>query len=169
MGNAERRLKELGIELPVENVRGTLPLRQVGDLIFMSGHGCELPEGGLIYEGKLGAELTVEEGYKAACGDQPPGALKHYLGDLDRVAEIVKVLGFVASTPDFHDQVAVMHGFSDLMVQVFGERPNTPVRPLHQRPAQQPAVEIRNDRQDPRLTGGMSHDCLRPLWLNEGN
>ncbi len=124
MGNAERRLKELGIELPVENVRGTLPLRQVGDLIFMSGHGCELPEGGLIYEGKLGAELTVEEGYKAArhVGINLLAALKHYLGDLDRVAEIVKVLGFVASTPDFHDQVAVMHGFSDLMVQVFGER-----------------------------------------------
>ena len=124
MGNAERRLKELGIELPVENVRGTLPLRQVGDLIFMSGHGCELPEGGLIYEGKLGAELTVEEGYNAArhVGINLLAALKHYLGDLDRVAEIVKVLGFVASTPDFHDQVAVMHGFSDLMVQVFGER-----------------------------------------------
>jgi enamine deaminase RidA (YjgF/YER057c/UK114 family) len=124
VGNAERRLKELGIELPVENVRGTLPLRQVGDLIFMSGHGCELPEGGLIYEGKLGAELTVEEGYKAArhVGINLLAALKHYLGDLDRVAEIVKVLGFVASTPDFHDQVAVMHGFSDLMVQVFGER-----------------------------------------------
>lgn len=124
MGNAERRLKELGIELPVENVRGTLPLRQVGDLIFMSGHGCELPEGGLIYEGKLGAELTVEEGYKAArhVGINLLAALKHYLGDLDRVAEIVKVLGFVASTPDFHGQVAVMHGFSDLMVQVFGER-----------------------------------------------
>lgn len=124
MGNAERRLEEMGIKLPVEKMRGTLPLRQVGNLIFMSGHGCELPEGGLIYEGKLGAELTVEEGYKAArhVGVNLLTALKTYLGDLDRVEQIVKVLGFVASTPDFHEQPAVMHGFSDLMTEVFGER-----------------------------------------------
>lgn len=124
MSAVEKRLEKLGIELPVEKMVGTLPLRQVGNLIFMSGHGCELPEGGLIYEGKLGAELTVEEGYKAArhVGINLLTALKTYLGDLDRVECIVKVLGFVASTPDFHQQPAVMHGFSDLMTEVFGER-----------------------------------------------
>ena len=50
MSVTEKRLEELGIKLPIEKMRGTLPLRQVGNLIFMSGHGCELPEGGLIYE-----------------------------------------------------------------------------------------------------------------------
>lgn len=124
MGNAEKRLEELGIKLPIERMRGTLPLRQVGNLVFMSGHGCELPAGGLSHIGKLGADLTVEQGYKAArhVGVNLLAALKTYLGDLDRVEKIVKVLGFVASTPDFHEQPAVMHGFSDLMVEVFGER-----------------------------------------------
>lgn len=124
MSITEKRLEELGIKLPMEQVRGTLPLRQVGNLIFMSGHGCELPEGGLIYEGKLGADLTLEQGYAAArhVGINLLAALKFYLGDLDRVEKIVKVLGFVASAPDFYQQPAVMHGFSDLMVQVFGER-----------------------------------------------
>ena len=124
MSVTEKRLEELGIKLPIEKMRGTLPLRQVGNLIFMSGHGCELPEGGLIYEGKLGAELTLEQGYEAArhVGINLLTALKTYWGDLDRVEKIVKVLGFVASTPDFHQQPAVMHGFSDLMTEVFGER-----------------------------------------------
>ncbi len=126
MAHAEKRLEEMGITLPPVDRKGKAmrPLIQEGNLLFMSGHGCELQEGGIIYEGKIGGELTEEQGYEAArhVGKNLLAALKDYLGDLDRVERIVKVLGFVASTPDFHRQPAVMHGFSDLMVEVFGER-----------------------------------------------
>jgi enamine deaminase RidA (YjgF/YER057c/UK114 family) len=104
MGTAEQRLKELGINLPRKDIKrtGVIPIRREGDLLL----------------------LTVEQGYEAAqsSGINLLAALKNYLGTLDRVVEIVKVLGFVASAPDFYDQPSVMHGFSDLMVEIFGER-----------------------------------------------
>lgn len=72
----------------------------------------------------IGQELTLEEGYQAAreTGIITLRVLHDYLGDLNRIEAIVKVLGFVASAPEFYQQPAVMHGFSDLMVEVFGER-----------------------------------------------
>jgi enamine deaminase RidA (YjgF/YER057c/UK114 family) len=70
----------------------------------------------------VGAEVSLEEAYQAAraTGIQLLRSIRDHLGDLDRVERIVKALGFVNSAPDFHDQPAVMHGFSDLMVEVFG-------------------------------------------------
>ena len=126
MGEVETKLKELGITLPQKDIKrtGVIPIRREGNLLFLSGHGCNRSDGTLAYEGKLGGELTLEQGYEAArfVGINLLAALKNYLGDLDRIEEIVKVLGFVASTPNFYEQPSVMHGFSDLMVEVFGER-----------------------------------------------
>lgn len=125
MSVIEKRLNELGIILPTKDRKGKgfVHILRDGDYIFLSGHDCR-KDGKLPYEGKLGAEVTIEQGYEAArqVGINMLADLKDYLGDLDRVERIVKVLGFVSSVPDFYKQPAVMHGFSDLMVEVFGER-----------------------------------------------
>jgi L-ascorbate metabolism protein UlaG (beta-lactamase superfamily)/enamine deaminase RidA (YjgF/YER057c/UK114 family) len=121
----EVRLAELGIELPeppspVANyVNGV----QAGNLIFLAGKGPLRPDGTEI-RGKLGADLTIEEGYEAArlTAINQLAVLKAMLGDLSRVVRIVKVLGMVNSDPDFVEQPAVINGFSDLIVEVFGER-----------------------------------------------
>lgn len=121
----EARLAELGIELPeppspVANyVNGV----QTGNLIFLAGKGPRRADGSEV-RGKLGADLTIEEGYEAArlTAISQLAVLKAMLGDLSRVVRVVKVLGMVNSAPDFVDQPAVINGFSDLMVEVFGER-----------------------------------------------
>ena len=125
MYDPEVRLAELGIELPeppspVANyVNGV----QTGNLIFLAGKGPLRPDGTEIH-GKLGADLTIEEGYEAArlTAINQLAVLKAMLGDLSRVVRIVKVLGMVNSDPDFVEQPAVLNGFSDLIVEVFGER-----------------------------------------------
>ena len=127
MGLAEDRIEALGLDLPETNTKGKgiVPIRQHGNLLYTSGHGPEDQRTGEpLWTGKLGKDLTVEEGYKAAqaCGLILLSQLKRYLGDLERVDAVVKVLGLVASAEDFYQQPAVMHGFSDLMVEVFGER-----------------------------------------------
>lgn len=121
----EARLAELGIELPeppspVANyVNGV----QTGNLIFLAGKGPVRPDGTEI-RGKLGAELTIEEGYEAAriTAINQLAVLKAMLGDLSRVVRVVKVLGMVNSDPAFVEQPAVINGFSDLIVEVFGDR-----------------------------------------------
>ena len=129
MSQTDKRLEQLGIELPKKNRRGqgVVAVRQCGDMLFVSGHGPTDqtdPADTPIYTGKLGADLTVEQGYQAArlCGINLLAAVREYLGDLDRVECIVKAFGLVASSPDFFEQPAVMHGFSDLMVEVLGDR-----------------------------------------------
>lgn len=121
----EQRILELGIELttpakPVANYVGAV---KTGNLIFLSGKIPKDKAGNLIM-GKLGKNLTIEQGYQAAraCGIAHLSTLKAELGDLNKIARIVKVTGFVNSTPDFTDQSKVVNGFSDLMVEVFGER-----------------------------------------------
>ena len=121
----EERLAELGITLPeppspVANyVNGV----RTGNLIFLAGKGPRKPDGTEV-QGKLGADLTIEEGYEAAriTAVNQLAVLKAMLGDLSRVVRVVKVLGMVNSDPDFVDQPAVINGFSDLIVEVFGER-----------------------------------------------
>lgn len=124
MRKADQRLQELGIKITPTELKGMIKVRQTGNLVYLSGHGCELPEGGLLYSGKVGIDLTLEEGYEAAryVGVNLLKTLQEYLGDLGRVEKIVKVLGLVACSPDFHLQHMVMHGFSDLMTEVFGEK-----------------------------------------------
>ncbi|GIQ68798.1 RidA family protein [Xylanibacillus composti] len=127
MGLAEERIAKLGITLPTISLKGKgiVAIQKHGNLLYTSGHGPEREsDGSPIWTGKLGKDLTVEEGYAAAreCGIILLAQLKSYLGDLERVDQIVKVLGLVASAEDFYQQPQVMHGFSDLMVEVFGER-----------------------------------------------
>lgn len=117
----ERRLQELGIELPqpVSPVATYVRWVQSGNLLYISGTG---PSDG-SERGKLGENLTLEEGYAAAreVGLQIIATAKDALGDLDRVRRVVKILGMVNSAPDFGDQPRVINGCSDLMVEVFGE------------------------------------------------
>jgi enamine deaminase RidA (YjgF/YER057c/UK114 family) len=125
MGKIEERLRSLGIKLPLKKsgAKKILSLRQVDNLVFLSGHGCEKEDGEPIHRGQVGAALTVEEGSAAArqCGLNLLATLQEHFGSLDRVDQIIKVLGFVNSAPDFYQQPAVMNGFTDLMVEVFGE------------------------------------------------
>lgn len=122
---AEQRLKELGITLPAPKapIANFVPAVRSGKLVFLSGHGPDLPEGGQIL-GKLGQDLTTEEGQQAArlVGISLLAALKGEIGDLNKVVRIVKVLGMVNATADFKEQPKVINGFSDLMVELFGDK-----------------------------------------------
>ena len=121
----DARLEELGITLsepssPVANYVNAVP---AGNLMFLAGKGPSLPEGGYI-TGKVGSELTIEEGYEAArlTAIAQLSVMKAELGDLNRVKRIVKVVGMVNADPSFTNHPEVINGFSDLMVDVFGER-----------------------------------------------
>ena len=121
----EEKLKELDISLmeasaPVANYVNAV---RSGNLIFLSGKG-PLQSNGENIEGKVGTDLTIEEGYEAAriTGINQLSVLKSELGNLNKVVRIVKVLGMVNAAPDFHDHPKVINGYSDLMVAVFGER-----------------------------------------------
>jgi len=124
MGRVEAALGGLGLELPKTPYRkGLIPVKRDGHLLYVSGQGPTV-EGAPRYQGKVGAEVSLEDGVKAAqiCGLNALGALKDYLGgDLDRITGVVKVLGLVASAPDFYRQPEVIDGFSDLMVSIWGE------------------------------------------------
>ncbi|MCI6375296.1 MAG: RidA family protein [Clostridiales bacterium] len=126
MSQTDKKLEMLGITLPKKDRRGKgiVAVRACGDLLFVSGHGPQLEDGTPVYTGKVGSDLTLEQGYEAArqCGINVLAAIREYVGDLDRVDRVLKVFGLVASAPDFYDQPAVMHGFSDLMVEVLGDR-----------------------------------------------
>jgi enamine deaminase RidA (YjgF/YER057c/UK114 family) len=120
----ESRLASLGIVLPPppKPVATYATVVQHGQLLYTAGHG-PLHADGTWLVGKLGATLDIAAGREAARlnGLAMLATLRAHLGSLDRVARIVKVLGFVNSTPEFTDHPAVINGFSDLMVQVFGE------------------------------------------------
>lgn len=124
-GKVERKLQALGIELPAPSppVANYVNAVRTGNLIFMAGKGPTDANGELV-TGKVGADLTVEEGYAAArlVAIRQLAALKAEIGDLDQVTRIVKVHGMVNATPDFTQHPEVINGFSDLMVKVFGER-----------------------------------------------
>ena len=120
----DNRLAELGIILPkpVAPVANYVPYVVTGNLVFISGQVSIGPDG--LITGKLGAELSLEQGIDAAhaCGVNLIAQLKAAcLGDLDRVKRVVKLGGFVNCSPDFTDQPKVVNGCSDLMVAVFGD------------------------------------------------
>jgi enamine deaminase RidA (YjgF/YER057c/UK114 family) len=122
----ETRLKELGLTLPdpPKPVGAYLTARQAGGLLFLSGTTCYTSEGLLLLKGRVGQELTLNEGYAAARQTMLNllSVAKATLGDLDRVESVVKVNGYVNSAPDFDRQPEVINGASDLLEQVFGER-----------------------------------------------
>ena len=119
----EARLDSLGIELstPSAPVANYVNVVQTGNLLFLAGKGPKDKDGNYI-KGKVGRDLTIEEGYQAArmIGIAQLSVLKAHLGDLNKVKRIVKVLGMVQCTDDFENQPEVINGFSDLMVEVFG-------------------------------------------------
>ena len=121
----EARLAELGIELPPapEPVANYVNGVRTGNLIFLAGKGPRRADGSEI-RGKLGADVSIEEGYEGArlTAINQLAVLKQMLGDLRKVKRVVKVLGMVNSHPDFVEQPAVLNGFSDLIVEVFGDR-----------------------------------------------
>ena len=149
VGEIEARLAALGLTLPKPrqfpsaNRQGCV---RVGDVLFVSGHGPHHPGMDIVRRGKLGAELSVKQGYEVAkaCGLSILSTLRTELGDLDRVRQVVRLMGMVNCTPDFELMPKVVDGASDLFFELFG-----PERGRHARaavgmaslPRQQP-VEI---------------------------
>ncbi|MER7500683.1 RidA family protein [Nonomuraea pusilla] len=120
----EERLAELGLTLPpvVPPVAAYVPALRTGDLVYTSGQ-VPIVDGKPARTGKLGAGLGVEEGQEMAriCALNALAAVKAEIGDLAKVRRVVKVVAFVASTPDFTDQPKVANGASELFQEVFGE------------------------------------------------
>ncbi|HHW27877.1 MAG TPA: RidA family protein [Firmicutes bacterium] len=121
----EERLKELGIELPpvVKPLAAYVPAVKAGQWVYISGQ-VPMRQGKLSVTGKVGSDVTLETAYEEAkqCAINCIAALKSVVGDLDDVAQIVKVTGFVASAPGFTDQPKVVNGASELLGKVFGEQ-----------------------------------------------
>ncbi len=125
-GTVEKKLAELGIVLhtaasPVANYVGFV---RTGNFLIVSGQLCLDAEGKLVAKGKLGGEVSIEDGQKAAraCAINLLVQLKSALGDLDKVTRVVRLGGFINSKPDFIDGPKVMNGASDLMVTAFAEK-----------------------------------------------
>ena len=139
--SVDARIEELGIDLsqPSSPIANYVPCVRVGNLLFLSGNGPRRGGSNEMVTGKLGRDLSVEEGYDAArlVGIQLLAAIKKELGTLDAVERCVKALGMVNGTTEFTQQPAVINGFSDLMVEVFGENgKHAQVRRRHGKPAE---------------------------------
>lgn len=123
--DAEERIRTLGIQLipPTSPIANYVKFVRTGQLVFLSGHGPDKPGGGQVF-GKVGKDLSIEEGQAAArlTGISLLSTLKAELGDLNRVKRVVKVTGLVNCVDGYTQQPAVMNGFSNLMVEVFGDR-----------------------------------------------
>lgn len=121
----DKKLAELGVQLPVASkpIANYVKAVRTGNLLYLAGTGPAKVDGTYII-GKVGKDLTIEQGYEAAkiTGAAILSTLKNELGDLNKVKRIVKVLGMVNCHSDFTDQPKVINGFSDLMVSVFGEK-----------------------------------------------
>ncbi|CAH0121833.1 MULTISPECIES: RidA family protein [unclassified Paenibacillus] len=124
MSKIEKRLEELGIVLPpVGKPRFSyIPCNRTGNLVYTSGQDCRI-NGELMFEGKLGREVTIEQGQAAARQTiiNCLAVIKAEIGDLDKVVKVVKMLAFVNSAPGFADQPYVINGASDLLIEVFGD------------------------------------------------
>jgi enamine deaminase RidA (YjgF/YER057c/UK114 family) len=125
-GTVEKKLADLGIVLhtPAAPVANYVGFVRTGNLLFVSGQVCIDSDGKLVAKGKLGGGVSLEEGQNAArmCGINLLAQLKTALGDLDKVSRVVRLGGFVNSTPDFLDGPKVLNGASDLMVAAFADR-----------------------------------------------
>ena len=125
MSRIEQRISELGLELaePTQPVANYLQAVRVGQLVYVSGHG-PMPDPNNEFVGKVGADIDVETAYRAArvtilgC----LSTLRAEIGDLDRVEQIVKLLGMVNSAAGFNNQPQVINGASDCLVEIFGDK-----------------------------------------------
>lgn len=125
MALIEEKLAELGIDLPEAPKPAAIyvPAKTFGNLVYVSGQDCRV-DGVLKYTGKVGSDLTIEEGYDAARQTMinALAVLKEHIGDLNRVKQIVKLLALVNSADGFVEQPIVINGASELLQEVFGER-----------------------------------------------
>ncbi|MCY3543641.1 MAG: RidA family protein [Chloroflexi bacterium] len=126
MAEIEKRIKEMGITLPDSPppMANYVPAVQTGNLLFVAGLGPAARDDGTTPNGKVGKDLSLDEGYEAArlVGINLLSRLKSVLGDLDRVERVVKLLSMVNCTPEFNQQPQVANGCSDLLVEVFGDK-----------------------------------------------
>jgi enamine deaminase RidA (YjgF/YER057c/UK114 family) len=122
--NVESSIKQLGLELPEVSkpVAAYIPAKQTGNLVFTAGQ-LPMVNGELISKGLLGQDVEIDEANKAAriCTLNALAAIKGVIGDLDRIKQIVRVVGYVASVPTFTQQPAVVNGASELLLEIFGE------------------------------------------------
>jgi len=122
---AEKRIVDLGLQLPPpwNDKSNRVRALRSGNHVYMSGHGPLGPNSEPLIVGKLGRDLDVEEGAAAARMTALAclGTLRHHIGSLDKVTRVVRVLGFVNCAPGFNTPSLVMNGFSDLMLDIFGE------------------------------------------------
>lgn len=120
----EEKLLERGITLPPPAPPGGsyIPWRLAGNLLYIAGQGPRRPDGTLV-TGKLGRDVTVDQGYEAArlVGIQLLAVAKSALGDLSRIEAVVKLLGMVNATPEFAEHPNVINGCSDLLVDILGD------------------------------------------------
>ena len=120
----EAKLKEMGIELPQapKPLAAYIPAIVAGEFVYTSGQ-VPMAAGELKYKGKVGSDLTEEQGYEAAklCAINCLCAIKGVIGDLDKIAQVIKVTGFVNSAPGFSSQPKVINGASEFLGQVFGD------------------------------------------------
>jgi enamine deaminase RidA (YjgF/YER057c/UK114 family) len=125
-GVVEKRLADLGIVLPtpVAPVANYVPFVRTGNFMVVSGQLCLDAEGKLVAKGQLGAGVSIEDGQKAArmCAINILAQLKNALGDLDKIARVVRLGGFINSATGFADGPKVMNGASDLVVAAFGDK-----------------------------------------------
>ena len=125
-GAVETKLSELGITLPTPAapIANYVGFVRTGNLLVVSGQLCLDAEGKLVAKGKLGAEVSVEDGQKAArvCVINVLAQVKAALGDLDKVVRVVRLGGFISAVPSFLDGPKVMNGASDLMVAAFADK-----------------------------------------------
>ncbi len=124
MGKVESKLSELKLSLPdaPKPVAAYIPAKQTGNLVFTAGQ-LPMVNGDLISKGLLGQDVEIDEANKAAriCTLNALAAIKGVIGDLDRIKQIVRVVGYVASVPTFTQQPAVVNGASELLLEIFGE------------------------------------------------
>lgn len=124
-GAIEQKLAAMGIHLaaPAAPVANYVGFVRTGNLLVVSGQICVSPDGSLAARGKLGAGVSIEDGRAAArvCAINLMAQIKAAIEDLDKVARVVRLGGFINSTPDFVDGPKVMNGASDIMVEVFGD------------------------------------------------
>lgn len=125
-GAVEKKLAELGVTLhtPASPVANYVGFVRTGNLLVVSGQVCVDPDGKLVAKGKLGGEVSLEDGQKAAraCAINLLAQIKAALGDLDKVQRVVRLGGFVNAVPSFLDGPKVLNGASDLMVTAFGDK-----------------------------------------------
>jgi enamine deaminase RidA (YjgF/YER057c/UK114 family) len=123
-GKVESRIKELGLTLPEapKPVAAYIPAKQTGRLVFTAGQ-LPMVNGELVSKGLLGQDVEIDEANKAAriCTLNALAAIKDVIGDLDRIKQIVRVVGYVSSVPTFTQQPAVVNGASELLLEIFGE------------------------------------------------